>query len=101
MILAKLKLWGAGFLAVLAGIGVAIFYGYTKGKAHAVGKVRKARQAAADAKATTNAYEVREHVDEQVSKTPDAPAQKLADAAPDTAAGHLRDDGWLRDGRKR
>lgn len=99
--MAKLELWGGIVLAVLAGIAVAVFYGYAKGKEHAAEKVRAAKQQAADAKATVHAHEVREHVETTVQQTPDAPAQKVASADSATAAGKLRTHGWVRHDRTR
>lgn len=99
MILAKLKAWALAVLAVLAAIGSAWLYGRRGGK-QAQRQADAARDAQASAQAAQNtihAHEVRHEVEAEVSKLPDAPAQKVGDAAPDSAAGRLRDDGWTRD----
>lgn len=93
----KLEFWAACVLGVLAGIAVAVLYGYAKGKQHAAAKVQQAKQQVADVTATLHANEERQHVDTEVQAAPPAAPQKLADADPVTAAGQLRDDGWLRD----
>lgn len=97
--LLKLKLWAIGILAAIAAIASAWLLGRHKGVA-----TQKAAQATHDAQAemqaaqdTIKAHEVRHEVEAEVSKLPDAPAQRLGDAKPGTAAGRLRDDGWLRD----
>lgn len=92
-----------GALLALAAVVVAIagawLYGRRQGK-----QAQRATDEAAQAKATLqtqqqtiHAHEVRDEVEAEVSKLPDAPPQKVADAAPGTASGQLRDSGWLRD----
>lgn len=94
---AKLSKYAMALGGLLAIIASAVAVGWMKGRAGGKAKATRAKQRLDDAKAVNKAHEDREHVDEQVDSLPDAPPQKLADAAPDTAAGHLRDDGWLRD----
>jgi hypothetical protein len=84
---------GAFILAILG----AVLYGRSAGK-----KEQKQHDAAADqeanqkaAKQSQNAIEDRQHVDSEVSALPDAAPQQVATADPSTAAGKLRDDGWV------
>jgi len=95
----KIKLWAAALLAVLVAIGGAWLYGRERGKS-----TQKAADAATQAKAdvqaqqqVATAQENRNEVDAQVQELPPAPAQQVAQADPATAAGKLRDDGWVRD----
>lgn len=46
--------------------------------------------------AVQKAAQDRAEVDNETAKLPDAPAQSVANADPGTAAGKLRDDGWVR-----
>jgi hypothetical protein len=92
MILARLKTWALALLALVAAIATAGLYGRRKGKQAA--EQAEAAQAAQD---TIHAHEVRDEVEAEVSKLPDAPAQAVGDADPTTAAGKLRDNGWMRD----
>lgn len=92
------KLWkylvalGALLLAVLA-----IFYkGRSDGKAVQQTKVDAANQRADVAVQQREITESRHDTDTKVQNLPEAPAQTVDDADPATAAGHLRDDGWLR-----
>lgn len=94
---AKIKLWAAALLAVLVAIGGAWLYGRSKGKA-----AQKAADDATQVQANTvaaqqqgNAQENRNEVEAQVSQLPPAPAQTVATADSATAAGKLRDDGWM------
>lgn len=57
---------------------------------------RDAQAAAQAAQNTIKAHEVRDEVENETAKLPDAPPQSVADADPATAAGKLRDDGWVR-----
>jgi cbb3-type cytochrome oxidase subunit 3 len=100
MILAKLKTWALALFAVLSALGLAILYGRRKGKAVAEQAVatRDAQVAVQASSQVIHANEVRHDVEVENAKLPDAPEQRVADAAPDTAAGHLRDDGWVRPG---
>lgn len=88
-------LYGIGALAGLL-LG-AWLLGRAKGKAAEQGKTRAAQEAAQAAQATVHAHEVRDEVENETAKLPDAPPQSVAAADPATAAGRLRDDGWTRD----
>lgn len=94
--------WVVGIGAVLAALSVAIassfLYGRSKG-ANAQASKDKAKDAESLAQAAqeaVNAANVRKDVDNETAKLPDAPAQTVASADADSAAGHLRDDGWVR-----
>lgn len=82
---------GALLLAVLA-----IFWkGRQDGKAVQQTKVDEANQRADVAEQSQQAVETRHDVETEVAKLPEAPAQKVADARNDSAAGQLRDE-WMR-----
>lgn len=87
----------AAFGALLAAIGGIYLAGRSKGKAVEQVHTQAAQNAAATAQATTAQLESRHETDLEVAKLPDAPAQQIAAADPATAAGKLRDDGWVRD----
>lgn len=93
----KLQGYVYAFGAVLAAIAAAIFYGREKGKASEQRNTDAAKSDAATAQATTEQLESRHETDAEVQKLPDAPAQTVGNAAPGTAAGELRDNGWTRD----
>lgn len=98
MILAKLKTWALALFAVLAAIAGALLYGRRKGK-QAAEQAEAVRDAAANAQAAQDiiqTQESRHETDAEVQRLPDAPAQRVGGADPDTAAGKLR-DGWTRD----
>lgn len=80
----------------LAALAAAVLYGRSKGKAAEQGKTRAAQEAATAAQATVHAHEVRDEVENETAKLPDAPPQRVGDADPASAAGKLRDDGWVR-----
>lgn len=93
----KLRGWLYG-LAAFAGLLLgAWLLGRSKGKQAEQGKTRAAQDAAATAQATVHAHEVRNEVEIETSRLPDAPPQSVGTADPATAAGRLRDDGWTRD----
>ena len=96
---AKAGAWLALAGAVIAAIFAALLYGEHKGRQ--TGVADAAKQAVADAKAAqdavTHGASVRANVESDTAKLPEAPAQKVADADPTTAAGQLRQDGWTRD----
>lgn len=97
--ISRLKSWALALLAILAAIATAGLYGRRKGR-QAAEKDEEARDAQAAAQAaqdTIHAHEVRNEVEAEVSKLPDAPTQTVGAADPATAAGRLRDDGWTRD----
>lgn len=75
-------------IAALVATGVGIWLkGRQQGKQAA--KQEQARQ-------VIRAHEVRDEIETENAKLPDAPPQRVADADPDTAAGKLRDNGWMR-----
>lgn len=89
----------AAGLAVLLAIATAGLYGRHKGKqaAQQAEAARDAKAAAQAAQQVTRAHEVRNDVEAENAKLPDAPAQQVGAADPATAAGELRDAGWTRD----
>lgn len=93
----RLKAWGMGLLAFATMLLGAWLLGRQKGKQAGEAKARAARADAANAQARADHLEIRHDVDAEVARLPDAPAQRVADAVPESAAGHLRDGGWLRD----
>ena len=98
MILAKLKTWALALFAVLAAIATAGLYGRHKGK-QAAEQAEAVRDAVANAQAAQDIIQTQEKrnaTDAEVQRLPDAPAQHVGDADPNTAAGKLR-DGWTRD----
>lgn len=97
MIWLKLKGYLIALAGLLAALGAAVLYGRAKGREAERGKTRDAQEAATAAQATVHAHEVRNEVENETAKLPDAPAQSVAAADPATAAGRLRDDGWTRD----
>lgn len=94
---AKVWKWVCALGALLTAVAGIYFAGRAKGKAAEQGKTRDAQEAATAAQATVHAHEVRNEVENETAKLPDAPAQSVASADPATAAGRLRDDGWTRD----
>lgn len=94
---AKAGVWLALVGAVIAAVFAAMLYGEHKGKQvadaakQAIANARAAQASVASASATRAAVEA------ATAKLPEAPAQKVADADPATAAGELRQDGWMRD----
>lgn len=90
----KYVLMLGSLLAVIAGI---FFEGRSKGVKSMQTKVDTADANVVVATTNANHLEARHEVDVEVAKLPDAPAQSVATAAPDTAAGKLRDEGWTRD----
>lgn len=98
VMLAKVKAWIIALSAALLSIGLAVLYGLRKGKNWQKG-VDDAREAQANVQAAQQArkaQESRNETDQRVAATPDKGPQRVGDADPDTAAGHLRDDGWMR-----
>jgi len=82
--------------ALLAALAAAVLYGRAKGKAAEQVKTRAAQEAATAATEQVKANEVRHEVEVETARLPDAPPQKVAGADPASAAGKLRDDGWVR-----
>lgn len=87
---------------VIAAFGLLLAFGamalamFEKGKrAQAQTDDAKDAQSSTDAaEQMVKAAQTRAEVENEVAKQPEAPPQKVADAAPDTAAGKLRGDGW-------
>lgn len=97
-LLAKIKGWAIGLAALLVAVAAAWLLGRREGKVVAAASAGKqqAENNAAAAQAQAEHAEVRHEVEVETDKLPDAPVQRVVDADPDTAAGHLRDDGWMR-----
>lgn len=96
--IARLKVWAAAIGAVLLAVGLAVLEGMRRGR-RIQRDADQAEQAAVDRQAaeqSIHAREVRDHVDAEISRLPDATPQRVGDADPGTAAGRLRDDGWMR-----
>lgn len=95
---AKLKGWVIGLVALAGVIAAAWLLGRREGKVVATASAGKqqAENNAVAAQAQAAHAEVRHDVEVDTAKLPDAPAQRVADADPATAAGKLRDDGWMR-----
>lgn len=106
---AKASKWLAIAGALIAAIGAALAFGFLKGektgaakgdaeaaKAKADAAEREAALAASDQQAQQAAIDAASEVHDAIQKLPDAPAQQVGTADPSTAAGELRDDGWVR-----
>lgn len=96
-LLLKLRGWIYGVAAAIALLLAAWLLGRQKGRQVGAAQAQAAREEAANAQAIATQLESRHDTDIQIAKLPDAPAQRVAEAAPGTAAGELRDRGWLRD----
>lgn len=94
------KVWKyiAAFGALVAAAAGLYLSGRHKGKqsAEQAEAVRDAQANAQAAQQVIHAHEVRNEVEAENAKLPDAPAQPVATADPNSAAGQLRDDGWVR-----
>jgi hypothetical protein len=90
--------WFVGIGVLIAAIGAACLYWFERGKRTQADtdKAKDAQSLVEAAQEAVNAANVRKDVDNETAKLPDAPAQTVASAAPATAAGQLRDDGWVR-----
>jgi hypothetical protein len=87
----------AAIFAFIIALGAGLWIVFVKGE-HAQAKKDAAKdsQSLADAaEQVVNATQARMEVEDENAKLPDAPPQKVADATPGTAAGKLRDDGWV------
>lgn len=91
----KLRGWLYGLIAAAGLLLGAWLLGRQKGKQSGEADAQNARNVAANANARADQLEARHEVDAEVARLPDAPAQVVADARPDTAAGKLRE--WVRD----
>ena len=92
---AKAYKWLIGIGVLAAAIAAIFLKGRESGKASNQAKVDEATQDAQIATQTAQAVETRHDIEAANSQLPEAPAQKVADADPATAAGKLRDDGWM------
>jgi uncharacterized membrane protein len=88
--------WLAAIFAFIVTLGVTLWVVYIKGEhAQATKDQAKDSQSLADAaEQVVKATQARTEVENENAKLSVTPPQKVADAAPDTAAGKLRDDGW-------
>ena len=87
----------AAIFAFIVALGVGAWVIFVKGE-HVQAKKDAARdtQSLADAaEQAVKATQARTEVEDENAKLPAAPPQKVADAATGTAAGKLRDDGWV------
>ena len=81
-------------LIVIALVAIALLFGgWHCARVHDGAAKSKAEVKAQ--KQITKRATVRSHVEQETQKLPDAPVQRVNDAAPDTAAGKLQD--WSRD----
>lgn len=85
---------GAVVAAILAALGI----GWLKGRKSQADadRAKDAETIAEAAQATVNAAVVRQEVQRETDALPEAGPQRVLDADRATAAGHLRDDGWMR-----
>jgi len=92
----KFGRWAIGVALAIAVLGVLLLLMFEKGKQQQadVDQAKDAQSLADAAEQSIKAARTRAEVENEVAKEPVAPPQKVADAAPDTAAGKLRDDGW-------
>lgn len=101
--------WCAIVGALIVALGVVFFKGRSEGEktgaakgeadaaqAKAAAAEHEAAVAASDQQAEQAAVQAASEVRNEVEKLPDAPAQPVGTADPSTAAGELRDDGWVR-----
>lgn len=106
---AKVSKYAAIAGAIIVAIGTALTFGFLEGKktgaakgeadaaqAKAAAAEHDAAVAASDQKAEQAATDAASEVRDETQKLPDAPAQQVGAADPSTAAGELRDDGWVR-----
>ena len=93
---AKVWKWVVGIGVVIVAFGSAYLAGMRKGDAKQQTKVDEANQRAEVAQQQQQITESRHDTDTKVQNLPEAPAQTVANADPSTSAGHLRDDGWVR-----
>ena len=94
------KFWGylAAAGAIVAAIGIAVFYGREKGKESMQSKVDDAHASAGAATAVIHTMESRDETEQATAKLSQPVAPQVVDTAdPDSAAGKLRDEGFTRD----
>lgn len=94
--MSKLAAWIFAVLAVLAGLGGTLAAAFSRGKSAGKGQAASESQAG-QARHEATVREVAQGVSDDVDKLPDAPAQQVDAADAGTAAGQLREHGWLRD----
>lgn len=94
---AKVWKWIVAAGVLLAAVAAIFLKGRSAGVKTMQSKVDNADAHAAAATVNTQALESRHETDVAVQKLTDAPAQMVVTAAPGTAAGELRDDGFTRD----
>lgn len=89
--------WIVGLCAALVALFTALAVAFVKGEHAQAGKdaARESQSLADAAEQAVKATQARMEVDDENAKLQPAPPQKVADAAPGTAAGKLRDDGWV------
>lgn len=101
--------WCAILGALFVALGAALSFGFLEGKktgaakgeidaakAKADAAEQQAAVAASDQKAEQAAASAASEVNNAIQRLPDAPAQQVGAADPNSAAGQLRDDGWTR-----
>jgi hypothetical protein len=95
----KLGRWALALFALLVAFGATALAMFEKGqrKQAVADKAKDAQSLAEAAQQAVQAANTRNEVQRETDALPDAPAQTVATADPATAAGKLRDDGWLRD----
>lgn len=106
---AKASKYAAIAGALIAAIGAALTFGFLEGKktgaakgeadaaqAKAAAAEHDAAVAASDQKAQQAASDAASEVHDEIQKLPDAPAHQVGTADHHSAAGELRDDGWVR-----
>lgn len=94
----KVGRWIVGMALAIAGVSALLGMMFLKGK-HAQAKTddfKDAQSLAEAAQQAVAAANVRKDVENETAKLPDAPPQTVETADPDTAAGQLRTDGWVR-----
>ncbi len=102
-IMNKCKGYVIAFLGLIATIGVAMLYAFRKGGAAASAKYEKqnVEETKQVLKETQQSIGVRNEIDTSVEKLPDVGKESIENAPADSAAGQLRDGGWMRsDGGK-
>lgn len=94
--------WIVGVLAVVGALIAALAIEFVKGEREgkreglAEAAQRSVKEANDAAQQEKQAVQTASEVQNEIQKLPDAPAQTVGTAAAGTAAGDLRDDGWVR-----
>lgn len=94
----KIGRWIVGVALVIGALAVGALAMFQKGKHAQAGadEARAAQSESESAQQVIKAANVRKDVVNEVETLPVAPPQNVATADPATAAGQLRDDGWVR-----